>query len=136
MGRLLLLSLSAAILGCATTSYSSFIEYRMIDQPDEQRLELRYKNDSERAMCLGPEQWPNATGKLNQMGDAVFLVVGNERFPVSDFNTGYCPDDCSQSVAPGEEIVSQISYVDFKLPDRLRFERKTLEFHPQAYPCK
>src|SRR6266853_3851836 len=51
-------------------------------------------------MCLLAEYWPNLGGKINQ--DRVHLVVDHERFPLKDFNSGYCPQGCSLRVAPGE----------------------------------
>jgi hypothetical protein len=116
---------------CATTASSSTsIAYRMIDHPDEQRLELRYKNETDRTMCLLPEFWPNGRGTGG------FVSVGSERFAIEDVDTGYCPQGCARRVAPGEEIAGSIPYSDFNLPDRLWQEPKALEFQPQAYVCK
>jgi dienelactone hydrolase len=88
-------------------------------------------------MCLGPEHWPNRAGKLNQASDVVFLAVGDQKFPIQEVNTGYCwGDECALRVAPGEDVAAFISYADFNLPERLWREPKTLEFRPQAFPCK
>jgi len=126
-----------ALTACATAAHSSFIEYGFFDQPEQQRLELRYRNETKQTMCLAPEHWPNRAGKINQASDVVFLIVGSERFPIQDFNTGYCRgDECSLRVAPGEEVAAFIPYADFKLPERLWREAKTLEFRPQAYACR
>ena len=86
-------------------------------------------------MCLLPEHWPNHAGKIDQASDRVALVVGQERFPIVDFNTGYCPHGCATPVAPGEQVSSAISYSDFGLPERLMDSPKTLEFTPMAFAC-
>ena len=126
-----------ALVACATTAHSSLIAYRFFDQPEQQRVELRYKNDTRQTMCLAPEHWPNHADKINQASDIVFLLVAGQRFPIQDFNTGYCSGgECSLRVAPGEEVAAFISYADFNLPQELWFEVKTLEFQSQAYACK
>lgn len=116
---------------CSTTANpSTLIDYRTIDKPGEQRLELRYQNDTDRTMCLLPEFWPNGRGTGG------FVRVGSERFAIEDVDTGYCPQGCARRVAPGEEITGSIPYADFNLPERLWHEPKTLEFRPQAYVCR
>ena len=125
------------LLGCAARVLSVPVQYELIDHPDERRIELLYRNDSGKMVCLSAEDWPNLAGKLNQMGNRVFLLVRGERFPVENFNTGYCVGDaCAKRVAPGEQISGSIPYKDFDLPKRLWGEPKTLEFSPQAYVCR
>jgi len=138
-GILITLSL---LSGCATTSAFEYvpINWRLIDHPDERRIEIRFKNELEKDLCgFSDESWPNEEGWLNEMSDAAVLVVGNERFPIEDFNTGVpmcsrtgCP---SRRVRPGEEINGFMPYAHFSLPERLRYEAKTLEFFPKARVC-
>jgi hypothetical protein len=105
-----------------------------VDHPEEARIELVYFNNTGKTLCLDDDDWPNLAGKLNQMR-GVFLVVGTERFPIEFFNTGYCPGGCVRRVKPGETISGSIPYQDFELPERLRYEPKTLEFFPEAFVC-
>lgn len=121
--------------GCATRTVMTPIHYQFLDNPSERRIDLTYQNTSTHTMCLLPEHWPNLGGKINQASDRVHLVVDHERFPLEDFNTGYCPQGCSLRVAPGEKVAAYIRYSDFKLPDRLASEPKALEFAPLAYKC-
>jgi hypothetical protein len=70
------------------------------------------------------------------MSDSVFLVVGAERFPVEEFNTGVPMNGHPLRVPPGEEISGSIPYVDFDLPERLRYESKSLEYSARAWVCR
>ncbi len=124
------------VSGCATQSALKPIKYDYVDVPAERRIEVTYRNFTGVAMCLLPEHWPNQAGKINQASDIVFLVVGQERFPIENFNTGYCPQGCATRVAPGEKISSSIPYADFSLPERLMDAPKALEFSPKAFACK
>lgn len=130
---LLLISLVTA--GCATTAPIIPQEYGFVDVPSERRIQLTYHNTSPNPICLSPERWPNFGGKINQASDRVYLVVGSDRFPIEDFNTGYCFKGCSQRVAPGSTVSTFISYDDFKLPDNLTNESKKLELELRAYRC-
>ena len=127
-------------IGCATNDVVVVhLSYQLIDHPSENRVELLYRNDRKDAVCISAGEWPNVAGKLNQMGDRVFLVVGDERFPIEDSNTGYCVGNkgntCVQRVGPGEEISGYIAYKEFNLLPQLRYSAKKLEFSPQGYIC-
>lgn len=125
------------LVGCATRVVSVPIHFRLVDHPDESRIELFYRNNSKSTVCISADYWPNQAGKLNQMSDRVFLVVSGERFPIEDFNTGYCiGETCARRVEPGEQISGSIPYNDFGLPERLRNEPKTLEFSPIGFMCR
>jgi hypothetical protein len=124
------------LLGCATVIEHVALDWRLVDHPEENRIELLYLNDTGKTLCLSEDDWPNEGGKLDQMGGVVFLVVGSERFSIENFNTGYCPGGCERRVAPGEEISGSIPYKDFDLPERLRYQPKSLEFSPEAYVCR
>lgn len=128
---IILITLSA---GCATPSTLAPIEYSYVDNIGKQQIELTYHNESKKTRCLSPSQWPNSSGKIDQGGDYVFLIVEGKRFAIENFNTGYCPK-CSIAVAPNKQITTFISYHDFDLPDDLIKKTKQLEFHPKAYNC-
>lgn len=126
-----------SLAACATRAVTVPVHYRLVDHPDERRIELLYRNESRKTVCLSAEQWPNKAGKLDQVGDRAILVVAGERFPVESFNAGYCfGDQCARRVAPGEQITGSISYTDFALPERLKSEPKVFEFFPTAYVCR
>jgi hypothetical protein len=130
------LGIALLLSGCASTGEFRQIDYLVVDNPEKARLELSYRNESDKGMCLLPEHWPNAAGKINQASAYVRLIVGNESFPIEDFNTGYCPQGCATYVAPGEQVSAHIPYNDFHLPDRLTHESKRLEFSPKAFECR
>ncbi len=132
-GRLIFLLI--VFSSCAVNRAFIPIQYRFTDHPAEHRIELSYRNDSRLTMCLLPEHWPNAAGKINQASGTVFLIVGQKRFPIEDFNTGYCPGGCARRVAPGEAVFAFISYSDFSLPDEFVNAQKQFEFSPAAFRC-
>jgi len=134
------LGFAIAILasGCAGTTRMIPIEYRFHDIPEERRIEITYHNDLKDTLCLSPETWPNEAGKINQASEYVFLVIDGRRFPIVDFNTGYCPeaDGCALYVSPGQETSASISYSDFNVPKDLENLEKELEFSPVAFKCR
>lgn len=124
-------------IGCATKIASVPISFQFVDHPDEGRVELLYRNESKRTVCISANNWPNLAGKVNQMGDRVFLIAAGQRFPIEDFDTGYCiGEKCAQRVRPGEQISASIPYTEFGLPESLTKEPKTLEFSPTGYLCR
>jgi hypothetical protein len=123
------------VAGCASRAESIYINYRMVDDPGNNRIEFHYKNETRTSICLTPDQWPNSAGKINYGSDFLVLIVRNERFPVVDFNTGVCSGRCGERVSPGREIISYVSYADFRLPERFWHEPKTVEFRPQGIHC-
>ncbi|MGE0181101.1 MAG: hypothetical protein AB7F91_02485 [Parvularculaceae bacterium] len=122
--------------GCATANSGPIaVDYQFLDRPDESRIELAYRNETGMTLCLSNDAWPSKRGKLDQMDDRVFLIVGAERFPIAYFEE-YCPSGCVTRVQPDEEIAASIPYAEFSLPERLRYEPKTLEFESRAYVCR
>ena len=135
IARFAAIAVFALVTGCAARSALAPVEFGYVDVPTARRIEVTYRNSTKVTMCLLPEHWPNQAGKIDQGSDRVTLVVGQERFPIMDFNTGYCPQGCAIHVAPGEQVSSSIAYADFGLPERLKDAPKTLEFSPMAFAC-
>jgi hypothetical protein len=111
------------------------LAYRFADHPDKKQVEVRYRNEGRRGICILPEHWPNQGGKIDTNGDAVFLHVDGRRFALEAFSTGYCPR-CATYVAPGQEIAGSLSYRDFGLPPELDGYPKRLEFAPVGFACR
>ena len=122
--------------GCASQPTLVRVDFEMRDKPADRQIEVVYQNAQKNPMCLLPEHWPNVAGKINQASDLVFLVVEGRRFPIENFNTGYCPKGCSTRVKPGEQQSARIAYADFGLPQELYGAPKRLEFAPMAYACR
>jgi len=135
MKNLLILQSVAFFVGCASNWEQVPAQYEFMDRPTEARIELSYTNETHGKVCLLPEHWPNQAGKINQASKYIFLVVGNERFPIDEFNTGYCPGGCALVVRPGQTVSSSISYNDFRLPSNLVHAAKRLEFSLTAFTC-
>ena len=122
-------------VGCASNWKPVPTEYVFKDWPSEHRIEVLFTNDTDSRVCLLPEHWPNQAGKINQASEYVFLIVDGNRFPIEDFNTGYCPGGCSLVVRPGETVSSSVAYDDFRLPADLWHAPKQLELPVVAYSC-
>jgi hypothetical protein len=135
MNRLLLALVALLGVSCVASTVLFSIEYEFFDIPSERRIELRFRNDLRESVCLLPEFWPNQAGKIDQASGEVFLLIGAQRFPIEEFNTGYCPD-CPLRIGPDESVTAFIPYESFGVPDSLVNEEKRLEFFPQAYRCK
>ncbi len=135
MKKLLIIPSIALLIGCASNWEPVPTEYELKDWPADGRIEVLYTNDTDGKVCLLPEHWPNHAGKINQASDYVFLIVADERFPIEDFNTGYCIPVCALVVRPSETVSSSISYDDFRLPSHLHNEPKRLELPVTAYTC-
>lgn len=129
----------ALIAGCATGELSAptSIPYQYEDSFALKAFRLTYRNDSKKAVCLTPDNWPNVAGKLDQASSRVWVEIDgrNGRYVMKDFNTGYCPQ-CALRVAPGESITGIIPYGEFLIPGELYSAKKTLHFQPQGLSCK
>jgi hypothetical protein len=133
--NLLLVSFIFLVAGCASGWEPVPTEYVFKDWPSENSVEVLFTNDTDDKLCLLPEHWPNQAGKINQASEYVFLLVSGERFPIEDFNTGYCPGGCALVVRPGATVSSSIAYDDFQLPTHFRHAPKQLELPVVAYTC-
>jgi len=135
MKAAILALLAAVSVGCHSTARPFEIHYTFTDHPNEHRIGVKFVNDRPYDVCLSPEFWPNRAGKIDQASDEVYLIIEGRRFPIVEFNTGYCPSTCDTRVAPGEEVQSYIPYRDFGVPENLSASSKELEFSPLAYKC-
>lgn len=134
MRCLRILGIVVLLVDCAGATKLLPMHCEVTDIPQEKRIELRYRNPLRETVCLTPDQWPNAAGKIDQAGDYVFVVIDGKRYPMVSFNTGYCPS-CVTRVAPGEEVLASLSYDDFGIPDKLVTRPKRLVFSPVAFVC-
>ena len=126
------------LAACVSTVDRAPVTYQMIDRPGENRIELRYQNNTEHAVCLTSSSWPDGSGNLNQMGNRIALLVDGQRFQVRQFNKGPCivvEYTCVASVPPGKGITTSIPYEAFGLPASVRYKRKTLDFSPSPPAC-
>ena len=123
------------VAACATIVELVPVSYRFVDDPANREFRLSFRNTTRHSLCLNPEDWPNAAGKINQASDRVAIIIGDRRFPIQDFNTGYCIGGCPIRVRPGEEVAASISYSDFEIPAALYSSDKRLEFSPHAFRC-
>lgn len=123
------------VAACATATELIPISYDVVDDPTHREFRVSFRNATDSQLCLNPEDWPNAAGKIDQASDRVAVVIGDQRFPMLDFNTGYCVGGCPFRVRPGEELAASIPYSEFEIPASLEGSDKRLEFAPQAFRC-
>jgi hypothetical protein len=119
--------------GAAATSY-----YRpdvlVRDAPEEQRLYLEVRNTTKKPMCFDQGNWPNSEGEIDSAKDRAFIEAEGKRFPMTDFDTGYCPG-CVARLPPGKSLTAFVKYSDFELPARYEAAPKRLIFQPAAFSC-
>ena len=104
MKKLLFVPFAFLAFSCASSWKPIPTEFVVKDKPSENRIEVLFTNETEELLCLLPEHWPNQAGKINQASDYVFLLVADRRFPIQDYDTGYCPEGCALVVRPGERV--------------------------------
>ena len=132
--RCFCLAIALLLSGCAGARGLNPIEYRFLDVPEERRIEVVFHNYLGYTVCLSPDTWPNQAGKIDQASEYVFLMIDGRRFPIEDFNTGYCPG-CWLQVSPGETVTASIPYSDFGVPKDLENLEKDLVLSPVACRC-
>jgi hypothetical protein len=135
MNKLFIL-MSLSLVGCATLSSDTTfdIAYHLYDQPANKSIRLEYTNEAHKPICLTPENWPNSGGKINQASDRVWLEVEGSKYPIADFNTGYCIA-CATKIKPGDKIVGIMPYSEFSLPPNKYEAAKSLIFKPRGFFC-
>src|SRR4051794_6070395 len=81
------------LASCATThDASSFkVPFTIEDNPKENRIYVKYLNDEAKPICLDPENWPNAEGKIDAGKGRVFIRASGVDHTTENFDTGYCP---------------------------------------------
>jgi hypothetical protein len=136
---LIMVAMTVGVMtGCATPANRTLVAYQVIDHPPEERIELRFHNDTERTACLTASMWPDDAGNLNQMGQRIALMVDGQRYPVVRYNKGFCvlvQLACVAAVPPGAEVKASIPYAEFALPATLKYQPKTVDFSPTAPKC-
>lgn len=130
-----ILFLTAFMFGCAHTPTIVSVEYEFSDNVNEKTIELVFHNTYPYPVCFTPEMWPNTSGKIDAAGDFVYLTIDGVRYPMKNFNTGYCPG-CSIRVSVDESIRGVIPYKYFELPERLYGAKKDIHFSPIAEKCQ
>lgn len=123
------------LAGCAPTAQLMSVTYQFEDDPVREEVRLLFQNATGRRVCLTPENWPNAGGWLNQSADRIAIITDGRRFPIRDWNTGYCASGCALAVRPDEQVSASIPYSHFELPEDHKRSEKTLEFAPVAFRC-
>lgn len=133
------LILSGILIGCGQQGYGDDVTVhpRIVDQPDRERIELSYTNETKHALCFSDHFWPTASGALDRGGEVYAIVVGDRRFRMESRSMGgYCiGDECDTRVVPGATIFAFLLYDDFHLPVELQREAKRLEYSIRAYQC-
>jgi hypothetical protein len=111
------------------------IKYEFVDIPSERRIEIRFNNTLDEAVCLDTDQWPGGGGVMQLGSQGMTLVIGSRRFRVDETTPEFCPG-CAHFVAPGQRLRASIPYAAFHLPEPLINESKILEFVPKGFRCK
>ena len=134
-----IVALAACACGCATSSDLIPIDYQFLDHPEESRIELVYRNDTDYGVCLLPEAWPDSRGRIAGASQILVLVIGNKGFPVTAEGGfwGHCDPvaACLIHVGPGESISVSIPYSSFTIPEDLLGMPKELDLRVFGQRC-
>lgn len=141
MARALILLIAFfAVTSCRTTeeyadrgSERFEIGYRYEDKPQQKKILLYFQNTSKKAICFGPENWPE-NGILLNSGDEVSLEVDGQQYFLSPEND-FCPR-CNKKVAPGGTVQDFLEYKSFGLKEESELSGKKLNFTPIGYSCR
>lgn len=109
------------------------IEYRVVDHPDTQSLQLIYENRSAHRICIGAENWPSRDGIIDNSGDEFYLEVHGKKYFLQK-EQDYCPN-CVTELSPRRTIDSKLNYKSFELPEPVFKEPKTLHLKSIGYVC-
>lgn len=109
------------------------IDYRVVDSPETQSLQLIYKNSSTKKVCIGAENWPSKGGIIDNSGDEFYVTVNDKQYFLK-LEQDYCPT-CETKIKPGQTIESKLNYSSFDLPADLYNSPKTLHLKSTGYIC-
>ena len=133
---LVLVVTTIALASCVTSRVLYWpLDYQSFDDLKGAKFMMSFRNVQKNDVCLSDSNWPNSSGNLNQMSDAVWLEVDGRRFPIADINTGYCTENCAVRVHPGQTVNASLPYENFGLPSNLFKRPKKLHFDAFAFSC-
>jgi hypothetical protein len=109
----------------------------VVDRPAQHRFELTFTSLTDASLCLPPEQWPNASGKIAWASQNVSVEVAGRLFRITDWNGGVCIDGCTPlRVDPHGKATAFLAYSDFQGLEPVHTNvAKTLRFTPRAEFC-
>ena len=90
--------------------------------------------NTEREMCVGGAEWPDARGRLEGAADYVSLIANGQGYAMEDSHEE-CGQACVRHVAPGASIDGFVGYDQFP---REAFDgngARTLNFGVEPYFC-
>ena len=125
-----ILTLIFLLSGCANQSEVIKLDYEINDNLENATIDLIYTNQSNKAICVTPEMWPDKHGIVLVASSRVYLQIGDKKFFMIHENGDYCPG-CSTKVIPMQKINASIPYSLFNLPSALYGEKKMLIFDPK-----
>lgn len=125
-------------LGSCASSMEVVLEKLPINIKDNlaaNRIEITYENTTNQDICLPYASFPLRGQSVNYGPGKILLSVDSVRYPLGDFDTGYCASDCSTSVPIGTSVFGFIKYSDFDLPEAEYFKSKNLVYEAYGYKC-
>jgi len=130
-----------ALCACASSAplwrAQDGIDYRVdvVDQPSDRRFELEFVSLADRPLCFSTESWP-FRGKVGWGSTQVAIAVGDQRYPIQDWNMGYCPgNECASRVEARGRAHGYLSYDEFPgAPFDGR--EQSLQFNIGVYACQ
>ena len=122
------------VVGCTVIDGVFPVNAVFEDLPEQEQIVVTYQNNTNRTVCLSPASWPTPQGVIDNGSDRIALVIEEERFPMRDVNTDYCPK-CATVAPPGAVVSATVPYKMFELPKSAGAKTKELVYTPTAFFC-
>lgn len=141
-GLIAVAALALATAGCASIGGmfsepvpAAGVDYavEVVDRPARHRFEVTFTSMTDASLCLSPEQWPNASGKIASASQRVSVEVAGRLFRITDW-TGAGE---TVRVDPRTSVTAYVAYSDFQGLEPVHTNvAKTLRFTPRAEFCE
>ena len=69
------LLLVVLLLGWLTPIEYIELKWFYSDHPDDEQIEIGYRNELGKSVCLSPTDWPNEAGKVNEPQGSIAISV-------------------------------------------------------------
>jgi hypothetical protein len=106
----------------------------IVDDADMRSFKVTLTSlNTERDLCVGAAEWPDARGRLEGAADYVSLQSNGQGYAMRDSGE-QCGTACVRRIAPGATLEGMIGYDQFA-PEAFDTPAHTLDFGAQPYFC-
>lgn len=137
-GLLLLLLLTACANVPSGPQPLAGVDYQVDARANtaERRFDLVLVSMAATDLCLLPNDWPNAVGRIDHQGEpSIVATVEGVDHPLAIDNMGYCPNCVVATVKPGRRVMAFLPYDHFEGLNPRATDAPTLRFSPHPLWC-